>query len=125
MKKFLLVLCLALGLVGCAGKDLPTPQPETGLFRSGTSLKDVENILFDACSQAKWQIKEKGQNFMRINLDWRDCNFDAIIEYTNTRYSINFDRINRDKGKLKDSYAQYKKYALKLNRTIQKNTSLK
>ena len=62
-------MCLVLGITGCSHNELPLPEPESGMFRSGTTLKDVENILFDACSQAKWQIKEKGQNFMKIKLN--------------------------------------------------------
>ena len=120
MKKIFCIICLGLWLVACGGGELPLPDDQNGVFRGNLTYSEAEDVLFDACTRAKWQVVDKGQNYMTINLDHKGFSFDADIRYTNSKYAIIFKRVNEDRGSTKEAYAVYKKYAIKLNKTIQK-----
>ena len=120
MKKILLVLCFILCVVACAHKELALPDTYNGVFRGNPTYTDAENMLYDACAKARWQVTSKSSGAMGINFDGKGFNFDALIQFTNTRYSIIFQRVNQDQGNTKEPYAVYKKYAAKLHKTIQK-----
>jgi len=98
------------------------PQLATrqGVFRGNLNYHGVESLLLDACSKAKWQVVNKGQNFLSINFDHKGYNFDAIIRFTNSKYSIVYQRMNGDRGNRVKAYEVYRKYADKLNAVIQK-----
>jgi hypothetical protein len=120
MKKIFLILCLALGVVACSSQELQMPADQYGVFRGSYSYDVAEAVLFDACTKAKWQVVENGQDFLVINFSHKGYDFDAEIQYDNNNYSIIFLGVNQDKGNLRKAYSVYTKYVTKLNKVIQK-----
>ncbi|MBR6412537.1 MAG: hypothetical protein IKS41_05200 [Alphaproteobacteria bacterium] len=120
MKKIFFTICLAIWLAACGGRELPLPDTQNGVFRGNLTYAAAEEVLFDACTRASWQVINKGNNFITINLTHKGYSFDADIQYTNSHYAIIFRRLNQDRGSKKEAYAVYKKYAIKLNKVIQK-----
>ena len=117
MRKFLLFILLSLGIAACS-TPLP-PGPTTGAFPSGTTIKDAEEILFDACARAKWQITDQENGVMGIVLDHKGYHFVADIAYTARGYSIRFVEAEDPSKKV---YSIYDRYAKKLAKTIQKTS---
>ena len=123
MKKILLILCFVLGIVACAGKELPIPAPQRGFFMGNPSYNEAESILFRACSKARWSVVWKENNIVKVNFNYKGFDFDANIQFFNNQYAILFRKVNSDRGDLEKAYNVYTKYASKLSLTIQKTSA--
>lgn len=137
MKKLFLFLVCCLGVAACTSDEPSyyyysdtagasytyqsnTPAPLSGVLSGNPSYNQAESIFFNACTKTRWTIVNKGGNVIKINFNNKGYNFDALIKFNQNQYTIQFERANQYKGNLKNAYAVYKKYADKLNRTIQK-----
>ena len=120
MKKILLILACVLGITCCSHREIAYPTTQNGTFRPNTSRIQAQNILYEACTKAGWQVLSKGNSQYKINYNHHGYEFTALIKYTTTNYSILFNRVNHDKGNIHVAYAVYEDNAAKLNRVIQK-----
>ena len=121
MKKILLAfittLCLCF-LTACA--EPPKPANVTGGFPRPLNNNEVEDVLYQSCLSRGWYITGRMGNSYSINLDHKEYNFDAFIDFDPTGYAIRFGRVNDTPEDLKYTYRVYKKYIHNLNKSIQK-----